>query len=62
MSFAFYIYTTIIMGVALVTSAVALVVWLMTHPSRQPSGRGGRFASTCSICRSSFLTSTLAQI
>ena len=31
MSFAFYIYTTIIMGVALVTSAVALVVWLMTH-------------------------------
>ena len=43
MSFAFYIYTTIIMGVALVTSAVALVVWLMTHPSRQPSGRGGLF-------------------
>lgn len=31
MSFAFYIYTTIIMGVALVTSTVALVVWLMTH-------------------------------
>ena len=31
MSFAFYIYTTIIMGVALVTSAVALVVWLMTR-------------------------------
>ena len=31
MTFAFYIYTTIIMGVALVTSAVALVVWLMTH-------------------------------
>lgn len=31
MSFAFYIYTTIIMGVALVTSAVALVIWLMTH-------------------------------
>lgn len=31
MSFAFYIYTIIIMGVALVTSAVALVVWLMTH-------------------------------
>ena len=39
MSFAFYIYTTIIMGVALVTSAVALVVWLMTH-----RGRGGLFA------------------
>ena len=31
MSFAFYIYTTIIMGVALVTSVVALVVWLMTR-------------------------------
>lgn len=31
MSFAFYVYTTIIMGVALVTSAVALVIWLMTH-------------------------------
>lgn len=31
MSFAFYIYTTIIMGVALVTSAVAWVVWLMTR-------------------------------
>lgn len=31
MSFAFYIYTTIIMGVALVTSAVASVVWLMTR-------------------------------
>lgn len=44
MSFAFYIYTTIIMGVALVTSAVALVVWLMTRPSRQPRGRGGFFA------------------
>ena len=31
MSFAFFLYTIIIMGVALVTSAVALVVWLMTR-------------------------------
>lgn len=36
MSFAFYIYTTIIMGVALVTSAVALVVWLMTRRRDSP--------------------------
>lgn len=43
MSFAFYIYTTIIMGVALVTSAVALVVWLMTR-RRDSLGRGGFFA------------------
>lgn len=31
MSFSFYIYTILIMGVALVTSSVALVVWLMTR-------------------------------
>ena len=31
MSFVFYIYTILIMGVGLVTASVALVVWLMTH-------------------------------
>lgn len=31
MSFSFFIYTILIMGVALVTSSVALVVWLMTR-------------------------------
>lgn len=31
MSFAFYIYTILIMGIGLVTASVALVVWLMTR-------------------------------
>lgn len=31
MSFSFFIYTILIMGIALVTSSVALVVWLMTR-------------------------------
>lgn len=31
MSFAFYLYTIIVMGVALVTASVALMVWLMTR-------------------------------
>lgn len=31
MSFAFFVYTILIMGVALVTASVALVVWLMTR-------------------------------
>lgn len=44
MSFAFYIYTTIIMSVALVTSAVALVVWLMTRRRDSLVARGGLFA------------------
>lgn len=60
MSFAFYIYTTIIMGVALVTSAVALVVWLMTRRRDSLVAAAG-FCSICSICRSSFLTSTIGS-
>lgn len=44
MSFAFYIYTTIIMGVALVTSAVALVVWLMTRRRDSLVAAAGFFA------------------
>ena len=61
MSFAFYIYTTIIMGVALVTSAVALVVWAHDAPSRQPSGRGGLFALHARYVGHLFWTSTLGS-
>ena len=31
MSFAFFIYTILVMGVGLVTASTALVIWLMTR-------------------------------